>query len=76
MTETPACPVVDESAEITLATLRDWADWAVGAVSDIAPGALSQHALGWRNAARCVQAILDSRNLAAGQPVIMPQADG
>jgi hypothetical protein len=60
-----------ESAEITLATLRDWAERSEDAEN---VATMNAHARGVRYAARCVQAILDSRRLPPGQPVHFPDS--
>lgn len=54
------------SAEVTLATMRDWAERMAAS-----PGG-SEHAKGFNRAVGDVLAILDSRDLPPGAPVVFP----
>lgn len=56
-------------AEVTLATIRDWADSMHRAA---APGERAGHAAGYDSAVRDVLAILDSRGRPPGEPVVLP----
>ena len=53
--------------EITLATLRQWAERTL---EQIPPGEASPHASGYRHAARDALAILDMNGRPAHEPVI------
>ncbi len=63
-------PAPEPSAEdVTLATLRDWAERATGV-----PGG-TDHGRGYERAARDVLAILDMNGRPPHEPVIFPQPD-
>jgi hypothetical protein len=57
------------SAEITLATIRDYAERNTSLPDDIPR---NDHARGYESALRNVLAILDARWLPEGEPVIFP----
>jgi uncharacterized lipoprotein NlpE involved in copper resistance len=57
--------------EITLATLRDWAERAIRAPAANRYG----HAAGYERACRDALAILDMNGHPAGEPVIFPAPD-
>jgi hypothetical protein len=59
-------------AEVTLATIREWAEGMHRAASAGAAYSPSGHAAGYDKAVRDVLAILDSRHAPPGEPVILP----
>jgi len=60
-----------ESAEVTLATLREWAERTVrDTPPDLPPLSVAR---GYGNAARDALTILDSRNLPPGQSIVFSQ---
>jgi hypothetical protein len=58
--------------DITLATIREWAD---GTIRAVPPDSGNGHARGFLAAARDVLAILGHNGHPAGEPVILPPPD-